>query len=212
MPAPTNHIDSIDAALFADSCDTPEFRADFAAADEDTQRAVVGYLNTYAGPWGLKASEEDAVLGIIHALWPEWAMREPSSGIYKFRADDRLGAIADAMFEDCGETPVVALVARTVTQLRPLITSGESLDEQRRRLPDTQPLPDARTNPDHERGLRGLAVEAITDTHSQLALALAELARVNAENERLRAELERCQLGDYPPPVQSSDHAGPLYK
>jgi len=116
----TDHLASIDPAILADSCDD-EFRAAFAAADETTQRAAVGYLNTYAGPWGLKASEEDAVLGIIAALWPEWSEGERSSGIYKFRADERLGRIADTLGEDCGETGVVVLVARIVDSLRTIV-------------------------------------------------------------------------------------------
>lgn len=117
-------INRIDAAVLADCGE--DFPAAFAAADPTTQVALVGYLNTYAGPWGLKASEEDAVLGIINALWPDWANDYPAehpswSAITKFRADDRLGLIADAMFEDCGDTPIVPLVARTVTQLRETI-------------------------------------------------------------------------------------------
>lgn len=115
-------IAAIDPALFADSCDTPEFRAAFDAASETTRRAVVGYLNTYAGPWGPKASEEDAVLGIIAALWPAWAKGETSGGIYKLRADDRLGRIADDIFEDCGETPIFTLMPSIVERLRPIIT------------------------------------------------------------------------------------------
>lgn len=99
----------------------PEFPAEFAAADETTQRAVVGYLNTYAGPWGCKASEEDAVLGIIAALWPEWAEGERSSGIYKFRADERLGRVADSLAEDSGYAGVAVLVARVVDSLRTII-------------------------------------------------------------------------------------------
>lgn len=92
-------------------------------ADAATVVALAGYLGTYSGPWGLKASEEDAVLGIIDALWPTWAEGERSGGIYKFRADDRLGAVADDLAEDCGETDTIPLVERLVAQLRGILTS-----------------------------------------------------------------------------------------
>lgn len=98
-----------------------DFRAEFAAADATTQRALVGYLATYSGPWGLKASEEDAVFGIIRAVWPEWAGDNPSLGFQKMRADERLGKIADDLFEDAGETPLITAVTRAVAQLRPII-------------------------------------------------------------------------------------------
>lgn len=115
-------ITEIDATVLADMGE--DFPATFAAADPTTQRALIGYLNTYAGPWGLKASEEDAVLGIVGALWPEWVAGERSGAIYKLRADERLGRIADAMFEDCGETPIPELVARVVADLRPIIAAA----------------------------------------------------------------------------------------
>lgn len=121
MEATPHRIEAIDAGLLADLGD--DFPAKFDAADADTQRAVVGYLNTYAGPCGLKASEEDAVLGVIDALWPEWAQGERSAGIYKFRADARLGAVADDLADDCGETDTIPLVARIVEQLRAIIAS-----------------------------------------------------------------------------------------
>ena len=114
---------SIDPTLLRDTWgDHPEeFRASFAEAEAELQRGVVGYLNTYAGPWGLKASEEDAVLGVIDAVFPSWSDDSRGSDIRKFRADDRLGVIADDLAEDMGETDIVPLVARIVAQLRTVI-------------------------------------------------------------------------------------------
>lgn len=114
-------IESIDADLLAEmGSDTEAFRAAFTAADETTRTAVVGYLNTYAGPWGLKASEEDAVLGILAALHPgEWARN--AECIAWLRADSRLGEIADFIAEDCGETAIIPLVESVVARLREVL-------------------------------------------------------------------------------------------
>lgn len=111
---------SIDAELLSNMGNgRDEFEALFAAAEADVQEATVGYLSVYAGPWGLKASEEDAVFGMIRAVWPEFDAA--GDGFDRMRADDRYGKIADAMFEDCGETPLPLLVAEHLPALRALV-------------------------------------------------------------------------------------------
>ena len=66
---------------------------------EITAVAEAAYVATYAGPWGLKASEEDAVLSVLAALYPgRWT--HDAAGIDRFRARPELGKVASDLFED----------------------------------------------------------------------------------------------------------------
>jgi hypothetical protein len=104
-----------------------EFDAEFHAASPEAQRGVVGYLNTFSGPWGLKASGEDAVLGIIRACWPGW--EDARRGIDRMRADPRLGRVVDELDGDCGESNTVALVERTIASLHRVLDDGREAPE-----------------------------------------------------------------------------------
>lgn len=98
-----------------------EYAEEAKRGDATTAVALAGYLRQYAGPWGLKASEEDALVGIIDAVWPSWCKGDMGAGIRKLRADRLLPAIADELADDCGETDALPLVERTVASLRLLI-------------------------------------------------------------------------------------------
>lgn len=59
--------------------------------------AEQAYLATFDGPWGLKASEEDALLSVLNAFYP--AFPKHAEGIYAIRADKHLSALATALYE-----------------------------------------------------------------------------------------------------------------
>ena len=57
-------------------------------------KAEAAFLATYEGPWGLKASEEDALLSILRAVRPEFGT-DGAMGIYALRGWDRLDGLVD---------------------------------------------------------------------------------------------------------------------
>lgn len=120
-----SRLAEIDRTIFLESFPEGEhkdaFLARFNAADDDLQRAVVGYLNTYAGPWGLKASSEDAVFGVIKALWPDWGGLDPSGAFQAMRNDARFAEIADVVDEDCGFSDETKLCALILTRIKEII-------------------------------------------------------------------------------------------
>lgn len=75
------------------------------------EQAKIGraYLETFTGPWGLKGSEEDALLSVLHALDPEeW----PEGSIYKLRDDPVMSAFCDELYEkSCEGGDIVDLTA-----------------------------------------------------------------------------------------------------
>jgi hypothetical protein len=61
--------------------------------------AAAAYLETYQGPWGLKASSEDALLNILSWLWPDdWT--SSGGGIEKLRAHPELSKLSTVMWEE----------------------------------------------------------------------------------------------------------------
>lgn len=63
-------------------------------------RAAVAYLSTFRGPWGLKASTEDAVLSVICALYPYLGHAHDSVGIEWLRSHPNVSAAVDTISED----------------------------------------------------------------------------------------------------------------
>jgi hypothetical protein len=61
-------------------------------------KAEAAFLGTYEGPWGIKASEEDALLSILRAVRPEFGP-SGSLDIYALRGWDRLDGLVDDLSE-----------------------------------------------------------------------------------------------------------------
>jgi hypothetical protein len=70
-----------------------------ANTDPRLRTAENAYLSVYNGDWGLKASDEDAILAVIVAVYPKAGFTKDGSGIEKFRADDRLKTVSDWLYE-----------------------------------------------------------------------------------------------------------------
>ena len=65
------------------------------------RRARNALLSTFEGPWGLKASEEDAVLAVICALYPEFPKNR--IGIELIRQGPALSGVVDTYYNlTCG--------------------------------------------------------------------------------------------------------------
>lgn len=64
--------------------------------------AATAYERVYEGDWGLKASEEDALLGVLCALYP-FDFPEDAEGIYKIRATPSLVDLADWLGENAAD-------------------------------------------------------------------------------------------------------------
>jgi hypothetical protein len=62
-------------------------------SDDRTESISAAYLAVYDGPWGLKASEEDALLAVLETGW------NFTGGIVGLREDPRLVKLADDLFE-----------------------------------------------------------------------------------------------------------------
>lgn len=79
--------------------------------------AARAYEEVYSDPvWGLKASEEDALLAVINALYPDFPTG--ADGIYALRDDPALSELATQLFERAGDfDSTVALVEWLVAPL-----------------------------------------------------------------------------------------------
>jgi hypothetical protein len=60
-------------------------------------KAEAALLACYEGPWGLKASEEDALLAVLRADRPD--LGEENLGIYALRGNPRMSQLADQLGE-----------------------------------------------------------------------------------------------------------------
>lgn len=56
------------------------------------------YLAVYKGPWGLKASSEDALLNMLVALYPADFPKFDAENIYKLRSIPVFVALADILW------------------------------------------------------------------------------------------------------------------
>lgn len=73
------------------------------AQPQSTDRVVIAaaaYFETFQGPWGLKASTEDAMLSVLVALYPSDYPAHDAAGIYKIRDDARMCAVAERLWDD----------------------------------------------------------------------------------------------------------------
>src|SRR5687767_9852575 len=76
--------------------------------DNDTHaRLGKAYLETFTGPWGIKASDEDTLLSVLDAMYPgEW-------DIARLRANERMSAVVDELHHATsgGDDDLPALIA-----------------------------------------------------------------------------------------------------
>lgn len=82
---------------------------EFTFPNEEQAKIGRAYLETYTGPWGIKASEEDTLLSVLHVLDPgEW----PDGSIYKLRDDPVMSAFCDELYDkSSGGYDIVELAA-----------------------------------------------------------------------------------------------------
>lgn len=87
---------------------------------QQQHEATTAYLAAYEGPWGLKASPEDALLAIICSLDPQFP--QGADGIYAIRADQQLTALTDYLNDLAIDGLYVPeLVSLVLSRLIPLL-------------------------------------------------------------------------------------------
>jgi hypothetical protein len=84
---------------------------EFTFPNEEQAKLGAAYLSTFTGPWGIKGSEEDALLSVLHAISPEeWPL--DGGGINKLRDDPALSAFCDELYDkSCEGGDIVDLIA-----------------------------------------------------------------------------------------------------